>query len=182
MLMLSTVTAPLKVIVIIMGTWVISRLPGIWVPSGEQKHSGRVHAARSHFGAPLGSSSTPQEFSSEPSLQSICLSQNTVWERHSPSAHCRYPSWQTGSEVLKFGLASLGLVSLSQFSTLVAQSHTWPSRSKRRPVGHRTAARVCPPMKSFETHRTTSLQLDSVDRRKYSLGGLFLHNSWITVL
>ncbi len=59
---------------------------------------------------------------------------------------------------MKLGLALRGLVSLSQLETLWAQSHTCPSRSKRRPVGQRTAASVCPPTKSFGTQRTTSLK------------------------
>ena len=45
-------------------------LPGILVPSAEQKQSGRTHWLRSHLGAALGSSSTVQAVSSEPSLQS----------------------------------------------------------------------------------------------------------------
>ena len=42
------------------------------------------------------------------------------------------------------------------------------------------AAKVCPPRKSFSTHRTASRQLDSVESRKYSLFGRSLQSSSIT--
>ena len=59
--------APLKLNVIIWGTCVISKFPGTCVPSAEQKQSGKIHSAWLHFGEALGSSSTEQADSSEPS-------------------------------------------------------------------------------------------------------------------
>lgn len=56
--MLSTLTAPLKVIVIICGTCGGSIFPGILVPSAEQKQSGKAHCVGSHSGARFGSKST----------------------------------------------------------------------------------------------------------------------------
>lgn len=56
--MLSILTAPLNVNVIICGTWDGSMLPGIRVPSDEQKQSGIVHWLVSHSGARFGSKST----------------------------------------------------------------------------------------------------------------------------
>ena len=53
--MLSLLTAPLKVMVIICGTWAGSILPGTLVPSGEQKQSGNWHWPRSQSGALFGS-------------------------------------------------------------------------------------------------------------------------------
>lgn len=59
--MLSTLTAPLKVIVIICGTCDGSMLPGIRVPSAEQKQSGNTHCVGSQSGARFGSKSTATE-------------------------------------------------------------------------------------------------------------------------
>ena len=53
--MLSLLTAPLKVMVIIWGTCAGSMLPGTLVPSGEQKQSGSWHWPRSQSGALFGS-------------------------------------------------------------------------------------------------------------------------------
>ena len=64
--------------------------------------------------------------------------------------------------------------------TWLAQLQVCPSKSKTRPVGHLTAARLWPPLKSLATHRTASRQFDSVLKRKYSLPGRFLHSSSIT--
>ncbi len=98
-----------------------------------------THFDLSHFGAALGSSSTVQATSSEPSAQSPALpSQNRVcfqikklnqhtfsgnyellitWSIHAPSPHCSCPSGHTGSSVLKLGLATRGRVRRSQLST-----------------------------------------------------------------
>ena len=100
--------APLKVMVIIWGTWAGSMFPGTLVPSDEQKQSGSWHWLRSQSGARLGSESTPQAVSSEPSEQSCCSSQNNFLSMHSPFPHWSCSSGQTGSSVLKFGRTLLG--------------------------------------------------------------------------
>lgn len=118
-------------------------LPGIRVPSDEQKQSGIVHWLVSHSGARFGSKSTAiidthtreknkmkislriernsikasesiksgyllQAFSSDSSLQSGLSLQNNSFSIHSPLPHCNLPSGQTGSSVLKFGIALRG--------------------------------------------------------------------------
>jgi hypothetical protein len=54
-LMLLLFMASSKVIVIIMGTFLAGKSPGIVVPSSEQKQSGKTQTAGSHGGALFGS-------------------------------------------------------------------------------------------------------------------------------
>lgn len=49
-----------------------------------------------------------QAFSSDSSLQSGLSLQNNSFSIHSPLPHCNLPSGQTGSSVLKFGIALRG--------------------------------------------------------------------------
>ena len=123
--MLSILIAPLKLRVIIWGTWAISKLPGIWLPSTEQKQSGITHSRGSHLAAALGSSSTVHETSSEPSEQSGLLSQNKILSIHSPLPHWSWLSGQTGSSVLRLGKTTRGLVNLSQLSTWKISVQRW---------------------------------------------------------
>lgn len=53
--MLLLLMASSNVIVIICGTSLAGKSPGMVVPSSEQKQSGRLHTAGSHGGARLGS-------------------------------------------------------------------------------------------------------------------------------
>ena len=108
--MLSELMAPLKVIVIICGTWTGSIPPGIRVPSGEQKQSGSWHWLRSQSGDLLGSWSTVQAFSSEPSGQSALSSQKSSLSIQSPLPHWSCLSGQTGSSVFRLGRALRGSV------------------------------------------------------------------------
>ena len=102
--------APLKVIVIICGTWTGSIPPGIRVPSGEQKQSGSWHWLKSQSGDLLGSWSTVQAFSSEPSGQSALSSQKSSLSMQSPLPHWSCLSGQTGSSVFRLGRALRGSV------------------------------------------------------------------------
>lgn len=63
--------------------------------------------------------------------------------------------------------------SLSQLLTLAFQSQVWRSTSKAKPAGQRTAAKRIAPAIPARSHRTTSRQSPSVERRKYSSGGRF---------
>lgn len=111
-------------------TWFASMLPGILVPSAEQKQSGKTHWVGSQSGALLGSESTAkidrkinihdiylllhlnllQAFSSDSSLQSGLPLQNSSLSTHSPFPQDSLPSGQTGSSVLNMGRTFLGSV------------------------------------------------------------------------
>ena len=75
--------------------------------------------------------------------------------------------------------------SLSQFVTFAFQSQVCLSTSKAKPAGQRTAAKRMAPAMPARSHRTTSRQSPSVDKRKYSSGGLFSQSCsgvWATSL
>lgn len=83
----------------------------------------------------------PQEFSSDPSLQSFSPLQKSPRSIQFPSPHARKPSWQSGSSVIKSGLTFLSLLFNLQFLTAFFQSHVCFSISKYKPAGQRIAWR-----------------------------------------
>lgn len=95
-------------IITICGIELGSNRPGICVPSGEQKQSGRTHCDVSHGGARFGSLSTVHAFSSDPSAQSGDPLQNSSFSIQSPFPHANLPVSQIGSSVAKSGVASRG--------------------------------------------------------------------------
>ena len=139
--MLLLLMASSKVIMIICGTFLTSKLAGIPVPSSEQKQSGSVQLSGSHNGARLGSDSREQEFSSEPSLQSATPLQKTSLSKQVPSWHANWPSWHRGSSVLKMGFNLRSCSLRSQFFTAAFQSQVCFSMSKAKPAGQRMACK-----------------------------------------
>ena len=142
--MLLLLMASSKVIIIICGTFLRSKLAGIPVPSSEQKQSGSVQPSGSHTGARLGSDSKEQEFSSEPSLQSGTPLQKASLSRQVPSWQANWPSWHRGSSVLRIGFNLRSCSFCSQFLTADFQSHVCFSMSKAKPAGQRMA---CKPLR-----------------------------------
>ena len=83
----------------------------------------------------------PQEFSSEPSLQSFSPLQNKPRSIQAPSPQARKPSWQSGSSVINKGFTLRSLFLLLQFLTASFQSQVCFSISKYKPAGHLMAWR-----------------------------------------
>merc|ERR1711962_1007970 len=131
------------------------RSPGTSDPCSEQKQSGSLQMSLSHGGAALGSLSTSQAFSSEPSVQSFLPSQKRSLFIQIESPQASLFTSQRGSSVLNRGFTFFSLVSLSQFLTAHFQSQVCFSRSKARPGGHLIAC------KPAAVHWMTSLQLSS---------------------
>lgn len=72
----------------------------------------------------------PQEFSSDPSVQSFSPLQNRPRSIQLPSPQARKPSWQSGSSVMSNGLTLRSLFFSLQFLTASFQSQVCFSISK----------------------------------------------------
>lgn len=132
---LSWLMASSKVNSIICGTLCAGRLPGIWVPSFEQKHCGKWHFRGSQAPAAFGSCSTSHQPSSEPSGQSTEPSQKYSCGRQVPSAQPNwYSSAQSAISSSGFGAGVSALT--SQLSTFALKSQIWRTTSKSNPSEH----------------------------------------------
>ena len=127
------------------------------MPVSEQKQSGSLQILVSQGGARLGSVSTSQAFSSEPSLQSLSPLQKRPRAIQLPSPQAKLFSGHSGSSVKSRGLTFFSLVLLSQFLTDAFQSQVCFSMSKAKPAGQRIA---CRPLKRalISTYQYSTVQ------------------------
>jgi hypothetical protein len=86
---------------------------------------------------------SPQEFSSEPSLQSLLPLQKRPRSMQLPSPQASWFSWQMGSSVTSSGFTFFSRDLRSQFLTEAFQLQVCSSMSKARPAGQRMACRPC---------------------------------------
>ena len=103
-----------------------------------KKQKGWLSSAwyRSEFSVNL-----PQEFSSDPSVQSGTPLQKRLRSIHVPSWQANMPSWQRGSSVDRIGLNLRTFSLMRQFFTCSFQSQVCFSISKARPAGQRIACK-----------------------------------------
>lgn len=94
----------------------------------------------------------PQEFSSDPSVQSFSPLQNRPRSIQFPSPQAKDPSAHKGSSVTKSGLTLRSLFLNLQFFTASFQSQVCFSISKYKPAGQRIA---CRPWRKWKQEKIT---------------------------
>lgn len=92
---------------------------------------------------------SPQEFSSEPSVQSFSPLQKSPLSIQALSPQAKYPSWHKGSSVKSRGFTLRSLFLILQFLTASFQSQVCLSMSKYKPAGQRMAWRPCTRRNTF---------------------------------
>lgn len=164
--MLSTLTAPLKVMVIICGTCDGSILPGMRVPSAEQKQSGKTHCVVSQSGARFGSVSTAGDNRAEEEKREKERVWVELWD-----GECRWVGlcWGRIKSIKSLGTSTTKWTPNElNYSRFTYSTHSRPIRPCIRAFHCRKALSQC-----TRRYRTRVFLPDRLARRFWKLEALF---------